>query len=97
MVLSPQAIVSITIGSRLAAQPQGMWGCDGEWWRWFTMTGQNVQNNTGGMNTVRKRLGTGSFHGLQPVSQNSCEDIDHLPIAIRLAFQLALYPPQGWR
>ena len=46
------------------------------------MTGQDIENDVGGMDAVTERFGTGRFHRGQTVSQHRVEDVDHLPIAI---------------
>lgn len=61
------------------------------------MTGQNVQNDTGGMDIVCQRLGAGGIDGVQAIGEHGGKDIDHLPVATWLAFQLALYAPQSGR
>ena len=59
------------------------------------MTGQNVQHDAGGMDVVRQRLGAGGLHRIDAIRQHGSEDIDHLPVAAKLAFQLALHAAQG--
>lgn len=54
------------------------------------MPGQDIENDTGGMNVVGQRLGTGSFDGRQPIGQDGPKDIYHLPVTTGLTFQLAL-------
>ena len=49
------------------------------------------------MDALAKRLGAGGFHRRQAVGQYRAEDIDHLPVATRLAFQLALNTAQCGR
>jgi hypothetical protein len=47
------------------------------------------------MDVVGQSLGAGGFDGLQPVGEHGPEDLDHLPVAAGLAFELALNPAQG--
>ena len=61
------------------------------------MPGQDVQHDTGGMDVVRQSLGTGGFHGIDPIRQHGAQDVDHLPVAAGLAFQLAPYPADRHR
>lgn len=61
------------------------------------MSRQDVQNDAGGMDVVRKRLGAGSFDGVNTIGEHSPEDLDHLPITAGLAFELALHTSQGRR
>ena len=56
------------------------------------MSSQNVQHYARRMNVVAEGFGTNSFHGVDPVGQDRAQDVDHLPVAARLAFQLALHP-----
>ena len=53
------------------------------------MAGQDVQDHTGRMDVVRQGLGTGSVHRIDPIRQNSTQNLDHLPVAAGLALQLA--------
>ena len=53
------------------------------------MTGQDVQHDACRMDVVRQSLGTGRFNRIQAIGQHGGEDIDHLPVAARLAFQFA--------
>lgn len=57
------------------------------------MTGQDVQDHTSRMNVVRQRLGTSGLDSVQPIGEHGGKDIDHLPVAAGLAFQLALHAP----
>src|ERR1700685_2936990 len=61
------------------------------WWGGLTLPSQDVENDIGGMGTVGDRLGTGRLDGRQTVGQNRVEDVDHLPIAIVGAGELAPY------
>jgi hypothetical protein len=56
------------------------------------MARKDVENDTGGMDVVGQGFGTCGVDDLQPIGQDGPKDIDHLPIAARLAFQLALDP-----
>ncbi len=55
------------------------------------MPGQDVQNDTGRMDTMRYRLGTSGFYRINPIGQHGAQDVDHLPITAGLTFQLALH------
>ena len=61
------------------------------------MTRQDVQNDASGMDVVRQRFRAGSFDGVDAIAEHGTEDIDHLPVAAGLSFQLALNAPQGGR
>lgn len=41
------------------------------------------------MDVVGKCFGTGRLYGFQTIAEHGCQDIDHLPVAAGLAFQLA--------
>ena len=57
------------------------------------MTRQDVQHDTGGMDVVRQRLGTGCFDRIDSICQNGAQNLDHLPITAGLTFQLAPHTP----
>lgn len=59
------------------------------------MAREDVQHNTGRMDVVRQRLGAGGLYRIDAIRQHSAQDLDHLPVAAELAFQLAPYTPQG--
>jgi hypothetical protein len=56
------------------------------------LAGQDVENDIGGMNAVSERLGAGRFDRRQTIRQYRVEDVDHLPIAIVGAGELASDP-----
>jgi len=47
------------------------------------------------MNPMRQGLGAGTFDGINAISEHGPEDLDHLPVAARLSFELALHTAQG--
>lgn len=47
------------------------------------------------MDLVRQRFGAGGFDGLQTIDEHGAEDLDHLPVAAGLSFELALHAAQG--
>lgn len=47
------------------------------------------------MDLVRQSFGAGGFDGLQTIDEHGAEDLDHLPVAAGLSFELALNPAQG--
>jgi hypothetical protein len=53
---------------------------------------QDVENDIGGMDAVSDRLGAGRLDSREPVGQNGVEDVDHLPIAVVGAGELAPDP-----
>lgn len=61
------------------------------------MTCQDVQNDASGMDVVRQGLRTSGFNGVQPINEHGPEDLDHLPVAAGLSFELALHTAQGRR
>src|SRR6478736_2330859 len=58
-------------------------------WTGIALASQNVENDIGGMDAVGERLGAGSLDGGQAVGQHRVEDIDHLPVAVGGARELA--------
>src|ERR1700730_14981051 len=72
-------------------QCQRRWSEDVGWRRRITLAGQDVEHDIGGMNAVSDRLGASRLDGEQTVSQNRVENVDHLPIAIVGAGELAPY------
>src|SRR5271169_6766879 len=60
-------------------------------WGGLTLPSQDVENDIGGMDAVGDRLGTGRLDGRQTVGENRVEDVDHLPIAVVGAGELASY------
>ena len=61
------------------------------------MSGQDVQNDVGGMRVVSQGLGTGGFDSLQPVGEHDAKYLHDLSVAAGPAFQLALHTPLGDR
>ncbi len=53
------------------------------------MPSQNVEHDIGGMDAVTERFGTGGFHSRESIDEYRVEDVDHLPIAVLGAGQLA--------
>src|SRR5260370_1359956 len=51
--------------------------------------GQDVEKDVGGVDAVGARLGTGGLDRRQPVGEHRGEDVDHLPIAVVGAGELA--------
>ena len=47
------------------------------------------------MDVVRQGFGAGGFDGVEAISEHGAEDLDHLPVAARLSFQLAPHTAQG--
>ena len=88
----PEVVVAGTIGDRCMTERQCGRRHDVGRWGGFTLTGQDIENDIGGMDAVTERLGTGRFHRGQTVSQHRVEDVDHLPIAIVGAGKLAPDP-----
>lgn len=80
--MSPETVIPCAISDRLAAEPQRVRGIDGEgWWR-ITVPGEDIEDHVGGMDALDQCLGAGGFHGVQPVREDSTEDLNHLAIAI---------------
>jgi hypothetical protein len=61
-------------------------------WGGFALPGQDVEHDIGGMDAVTERFGTGGFDRRQTIGQHGVEDVDHLPIAIVGAGELAPDP-----
>ena len=57
------------------------------------MTRQDVQHDTGGMDVVRQRFGAGGLYRIDAIRQHGTQNLDHLPVAARLALQLAPHTP----
>jgi hypothetical protein len=74
------------------AQDQRRGGEDVCWWRRITLAGQDVEHDISRMDAVSDRLGTGRFDSRQTIGQHRVEDVDHLPIAIVGAGELASDP-----
>ena len=55
---------------------------DGDWRAGIALTGEDVENDIGGMNAVSDRFRTSRLDRRQPVGEHRGEDVDHLPIAI---------------
>ena len=64
-------------------------GEDARWRRRITLAGEDVESDIGGIDAVGDRLGAGWLDSRQTVDQNRVEDVDHLPIAIVGAGELA--------
>lgn len=47
------------------------------------------------MDALLERLGAGGFDGVQAIGEHGPEDLDHLPVAAALSFELALHTAQG--
>jgi hypothetical protein len=56
------------------------------------MAGQNVEHDVSGVDALRGRLGAGRLDRRQPVGEHRCEYVDHLPIAVVDAGELAPHP-----
>ena len=60
--------------------------------------GQDVEDDVGGVDTFAQRFCAGRLDRRQPIAQHRCEDIDHLPIAVIRAGELAADPiERGWQ
>jgi hypothetical protein len=55
----------------------------------IALAGQNVEDDVGGVDVLRGCLGTGRLDRRQPVGDHGGEDVDHLPIAVAGAGELA--------
>jgi hypothetical protein len=87
--LFPEVVVTGTIGDGRMAQRQGSRREDRGRWGGITLAGKDVQDDVGGVDTVGDRLGAGGLDRQQPVGEHRGEDVDHLPIAIVGAGELA--------
>lgn len=61
------------------------------------MAGEDIQDDTCGMDVLRQRLRAGRFDGVDAITEHGAEDLDHLAVAPVLAFQLALNTAQRRR
>jgi hypothetical protein len=85
-------------GDRRVSQPQRVRGQDGRRWPRIAAPRQNVEDDIGGMDAVGERFGAGRLHRGKAVSQHRRQDLDHLPIAVVRALQLAPNTLQaGWQ
>jgi hypothetical protein len=68
-------------------------------WRWCGLAppGEDIDHHRGGVDAVVESFSTGGLHGGQPIIGDTTEDLDHLPIAIVSALQLAPDGCQCWR
>jgi hypothetical protein len=64
-------------------------------WVWIALSGQDVEDHVGRMNAVGERLGAGGLDGGQIVGEHRSEDVDHLPIAVLDAGELASHTPSS--
>ncbi len=70
------------------SQPQGVRGHDCDRRGVFALTGEDVEDDVGGVDALAQSLGAGGFDGPEPVAEDGGEDAHHLPIAIVGAGQL---------
>ena len=70
-------------------QAQRGWGKKQRGWRRIAASGQNIDDDRGGEDTLIQRLLAGGFHSGDPVGGYAAEDRDHLFVAIADALQLA--------
>ncbi len=57
----------------------------------ITLAGKDVEDDVGGVDAVSDRFGAGGLDRRQPVGEHRGEDVDHLPIAVVGAGELAPY------
>ena len=55
----------------------------------IALAGENVEDDVGGVDAVGECLGAGGLDRWQPVGEHCGEDVDHLPIAVVGAGELA--------
>jgi len=53
--------------------------------------GQDIQDHTGRMDVVGQCFCASGLDRTNPIAQHSAQNLDHLPVAAGLAFQLALH------
>ena len=97
MVGSPEAVVAGTVGGGFAGQPKRLRRGDGQRRRWFAVSGEDVQDDRGGVDPFAECFGTRSLHGLEPVGQHGAEDVDHLAVSVRHPAEPALHASHGGR
>jgi hypothetical protein len=69
----------------------------GRRWR-LAPPSEDVDDDIGGMDTLRQGLSAGGFNGGQAVAEHGGEYFDHLPVAIVAASELAPYALKiGWQ
>lgn len=69
-------------------------GCEQQRWRGGILAaGKDVDDDRRGMNALIEGFAAGRFDSLQPVIPHASQDLDHLPVAIIAAFELA--PDRG--
>ena len=70
---------------------------DGDRRAGIALAGENVEDDVGGVDAVGDRFDTGGLDRGQPIGEYRSKDIDHLPVAVIDAGELAPYPLHGGR
>ncbi|SFN03347.1 hypothetical protein SAMN05192568_11155, partial [Methylobacterium pseudosasicola] len=79
------------------AQPQALRRQDGDGCSGLALPGEDVEDDIGRVHALAQRFGTGGLDRAQPVAQHGGEDLDHLPVAVGRAGELASDPVEGGR
>ena len=95
--MSPQAVVTGTVGDGLMREPQCVRRGDGERRWWLTLAGQDVEHDVAADRAAAERLGTCRLHRLDTVAADGSQDADHLPVAIGVAAKPPPHPLDGDR
>ena len=88
---SPEVVVTGTIGDRGVAQRQRGRREDGDRRARIALAGEDIEDDVGGMDPVAECFGAGRLDRRQPVGEHRGQDIDHLPVAVVDAGELAPY------
>ena len=93
MACPPEIIVARAVGHGLMGQAQRGWGEQQGRWRGVALTGEDIDDDRRGMDAVIERFATSGLDGLKAILRHAGQDLDHLPIAVIAALQLA--PDRG--
>lgn len=93
MAYPPEVIVARAVGHGLMGQAQHSWGKQQGRWRGVAPAGEDVDDDRRGMDAMIKRFAASGFDNLKAVPWNTGQDLDHLPITVIAALQLA--PDRG--
>ena len=90
----PQAIIAAAIGKRMQSQPQSIWRRDRGRPRSLTAPRQDIEDHVRAVRATIPRLGTGRLDRNQAIAQHRGQQIDHLPVAVLHALELAAHAPK---
>lgn len=91
----PEAVIARAVGHGFVGQAQGCGGGKQNGGRRVTAARQDIDDHRGRMDALIEGFPAGSLDSQQAVVADAAEDLDHLPITIIAALQLA--PDRGHR